>query len=943
MKSTLTPLVGLLFSGATLTEHDDLPAGAAQLGHPVWGSAQLLADLELRLGLPQARSAQPVRVQQWSRRMAELETARPGRFYARSHALDSIGTAETILAWRDELVIAGWNGDSIPGGGERLETLRELGAGLELLPGTPDRLRRVEGELVVSHTPIFDALLLAEPRTLWSGRWQRVFALIEGLGTSIRTVNATFETTPCDTDLGRLQALLRGDAVESPQVRGDGSLVLLRAETSWELADATAALLRAWEERSAAILRGGEVRALDFALVTHGLASQGLDATSAWRPALQVLPLALELAFEPRDPYRVLELLSLPVGPFEGLVGGKLASAIAEAPGIGGPAWREAKEQIEEVTHAKVLRDAESSGVTPDVAGRLADERVAARLETIATWFEQPGLDASKPAPVAALLAVAARVRKWLQERVAAVQKSSLDAPANAKLAARADILATAFARAQEFHTALAHESRSELDLVDVRLLLEQVSSGHTLVLATEGAGRIDPIDSPAGLRRARDVVVWWHCVGGTEWRPSVRPWRRAELSALRDAGVALPDSAERLVAEGGSWHQAIHAARNRLVLAMPRWAIGEALEPHPVWHEIVARLGATKADLARITIDARDLVAGRGESILHLAHPVVRDLGSLALPPARTEWHLDPTHLGASVRYSATSLDALVGCPLQWALKYPASLHPGALDSVASGPLLFGKLGHRLVEDLHRTGGLMNAAALGNVIAASLDRLLREEGAVLLRPGMTFELAQLREQLGRAIASLSELIADSKLTVVDVEVVVEAPWRAGVLGGRLDLLLRDETGRDVVIDLKWGAKHYRELLEGGRATQLAVYAAARKRLTRASEMPAAAYFSLGRGHLLATAGGPFGQAARLEGPPLADTWARLELTADRVERTLLTGRVPVTGLRQSTPMNQAMGLDPGEVDRHLAIANGAACKYCKYGALCGKNWESLS
>ena len=943
MTSTLTPLVSLLFGGATLTEHDDLPPGAAHLGCPVWGELQLLADLELRLGLPQPHVAHAVRVQQWSRRLTELETASPGRFYARSHALDSVGTAETLLGWRDELVVAGWNGDAVPNGGDRLETLRQLAEGVELLPGRPDRLRRVEEELRVAVGAPFDALLLAEPRSLWPGRWQRIFTLLEECGTVVGVQNAAFEANAGDSDLACLQSVLRGEAVGSRRLRGDGSLVLLCAETSWELAEATAALLRAWEEPSTTIVRGGEVRPLDYALVKHGLASQGLDATSAWRPALQVLPLATELAFEPRDPYRMLEILTLPGGPFQGFVGGVLAGALAEAPGIGGRPWRQAKEFIAERTCAKVTSDAAAAGTSADDARREADERVASLLERIATWFEKPGLDASRPAPRAALLEVTDRVRTWLRERLAMAQADGPSDAVQTGVAGRADILASAFARAEEFHATLSHESRADLDLVDVRLLLEQVSSGHTLTLATEAVGRIDPVNSPAALRRARDVVVWWHCVGGTEWRPAVRPWRRAELGALHGAGVVLPDMAERLAAEGKSWHNPVLAARKLLVLAMPRWALGQALEPHPVWHEMAARLEADGAALASITIEARDLLAGRAKVLSGTAKPPVRDLGPLPLPPARGEWQLDPRHLGTSIQHSATSLEALVGCPLRWVFSYPARLHAGTLDSIASGPRLSGALGHRLVEELHLSGALATPAALGDAMVAIVDRLLREEAAVLLRPGMTFELAQLRGQLGRAVRSLAETLAESKLTVAGVEVVVEAPWRAGALHGRLDLLLSDESGRDVVLDLKWGALTYRQLLESGRATQLAIYAEARKRATSAREMPAAAYFSLSQGKVLGPAGGPFARGELIDGPPLAETWARLERTVDRVERTVLTGRVAVTGVRSARPLLETIGVGPGELDRHLGNERGAACKYCAYGALCGQKWEGLA
>jgi len=943
MKIALTPLVSLLFSGATITEYDDLPPGAAQVGRPVWGRAQLLANLEQHLGLPKPAHAHVVRVQRWSRRMAELEAAKPGRFYARSYALDPIGTATTLLAWRDELVDAGWNGEPIPNGGGRIETLHELTVDAELPPGIADRLRGAEEDLRTSRTHVYDEIQLAEARSLWPGRWQRIFAVFEDIGTSVITREALFEPVRADSDLARLQTVLRGDAMGTDGLRGDGSIVVVRAETSWDLSEAVSALLSAWGEPSTVVVRAGEERPLDYTLAAYGLASQGLDATSPWRPALQLLPLAVELAFEPRDPYRMLELLTLPLGPFHGLTGEKLASALAKAPGVGGPAWREAKEEIARVTRASVIREAVSSGVAEEAAARLADERVQARLARIATWLEEPGHPASQAAPRAELLAVADRVRAWLKRRLGTARMDADGNPASSALAVRADVLATAFAQAQAFHETVSHESRENLDLVDARLLIEQVSSGHRIALASERAGRIDHVGSPAGLRRARDVVVWWHCAGGTEWRPSVRPWRRSELDALRVVGVLLPDAAERLTAEARSWHQVIRATRTRLVLAMPRWALGDALEPHPVWDEIVARLRASDADVARVTIDARDLLNGSVAALGPASSPVVRDLGALALPEARNEWRLDATHLGASATHSASSLDSLVGCPLQWVLKYPGELHAGALDSIASGPLLYGKLGHRLVEVLHQADALANPADLGKAIAAHIERLLREEGSVLLRPGMTFELAQFREQLAKAIVRLADVLVESKLTVVDVEVAVDVPWRAGTLRGRLDLLLRDPSGGDVVLDLKWGAKRYRDLLQNGLATQLAVYAAARKAATNALEMPAAAYFSLKQGTILATASATFARVALLRGPPLTDTWARLERTVSRVEVRLREGRVAVTGLRRSLPLLEWLGLDAKEREGHLATEKKAACSYCNYGALCGEKWESLA
>ena len=142
----MRPLGGLLFRGATLTEHDDLAVGTGALGRPVWNRTALLGDLEMRLGISTVPADHGVRLQQWSRRLADVAQDVP-RFYSKSYVVDPIGTATTLLTWRDLLVDAGWNGEAIANGGERLETFVELERGLQQPSGVADRLRRQSCEI----------------------------------------------------------------------------------------------------------------------------------------------------------------------------------------------------------------------------------------------------------------------------------------------------------------------------------------------------------------------------------------------------------------------------------------------------------------------------------------------------------------------------------------------------------------------------------------------------------------------------------------------------------------------------------------------------------------------------------------------------------------------------------------------------------------------------
>jgi len=930
----MKPLGGLLFRGATLTEYDDLALGAGTVGRPVWNRTALLADLELRLGIPAAASAHGVRLQQWSRQLAETSKAAPC-FFSKSYELDQIGTAATLLDWRDQLVDAGWNGEAVAGGGPRLETFVELARASSPSLGPADRLRRVEAELSSTTVSPWDELTLAEDLPAWPERWRRVFALLSARGTRVETVPPRLAASaPLDSDLGQLQASLRG---ESTRVgfRGDGSLVLLTGETSWELAHAVAALLRQDRGGSTVVVRGGDLRALDTAFAVQGLAGQGLDSESPWRPACQLLPLALELAYAPRDPYRMLELVTLPLGPFEGWVGLQLARAISKSPGIGGRAWLDAKCAIA----GDPDRPSSSTKGDTQAADQETARRRAGRLEQIAEWLEGPGDDADEGAARERLLEVSSRVASYLQKRLAraAIEKETGNAWGSHDQA----ILGAAFTQAQAFHEALSHDAREKLDLVAVRQLIEEVSSGPvSLPLGTEEAGRIDVVDGPAGLRCSRDVVVWWHCVNGTQEAPPVDPWRRAEREALQAIGVRLPDRAAALAAEADSWRRAVLAANRQLVLVVPSTAQGAHLDPHPIWDELVARLRAEATDVAKVTLTSDELLSG-SRSLARLMSPATETLAPLTLPEGRPAWHVDPSLLGSLKQHSATSLEELLGCPLTWVFRHRAGLGGSWALSIASGPLLNGRLGHRLIEVLHLAGTLTGQGGKTQAIADALERLIDEEGAVLRRPGMTFELSQLRQQLVAGVQRLAELLETSGLSIAEVESKTVADWGGRKLEGRLDLLLSDAANREIVLDVKWGRTSYQKKLQQGLALQLAMYSATRQMERGHAALPAVAYFALSRGALLSTERGLFAGVRTIEGPSTAETWSNLERTVVAVERLLRTGVVPVTGVVKSLPLLESAGVDKSNRAGH--VEPGAPCDYCGHKALCGQAWEHLS
>src|SRR6202790_2343499 len=114
----------------------------------ICGPQGFLGLLELRLGLASKPASVAGRIVQY-REFLQKAASIKERFYTKSFAKDPLAVAETLLRWRDELVLAGWDGCPDAGSSQRIRDLAEVEdlAGPDLLPGFGDRVRNVLTEL----------------------------------------------------------------------------------------------------------------------------------------------------------------------------------------------------------------------------------------------------------------------------------------------------------------------------------------------------------------------------------------------------------------------------------------------------------------------------------------------------------------------------------------------------------------------------------------------------------------------------------------------------------------------------------------------------------------------------------------------------------------------------------------------------------------------------
>lgn len=778
------------------------------------GPLGLLNVLETQLGLLRHEPSASDRVLQYREVLKRLDGE--ARFYHRSFAVDELGTAATLLAWRDQWHLHGWQRETAArmanAPSRRLRDMAavEASAAGHLAPGIGERLALV-AEAMETLAPRVDRLELTEPLAAWPKAWQRVLARLNPMETMTEAAETT-EMAPAGSMLGALQraarALEGGSAMgEGLRWRSDGSVRVLQAETGWLAANCMAHWLAA--EPMDTLLCAPAVGVLDEVLAAAGMPRQGFKEPSASRPALQVLPLVLGQLWRPLDLFGLLQFLTHPVCPVPRVARVRLARMLARSPGIGqGPAWDSAMADIE--------TDCATGGIDwPQVRERI-------RL-----WVEHERHDPAEGVPLAVVIERLQALARHFQGRLR-------DADA-ARQQAFTSGLSQTLTLLRALQT-LARQGESRIGAQALQTVLMQATaqgSAHPMLVAQVGACRT--VTHPAAAVEPAEQVIWWHLQAPGD--PSPHPWSDEELAQLRQAGIALPSLADTLAQEAGHWLRPLLAARRRLVLVLPP----PGAEVHPVWLLLQSLFDAGQAP----QIEQLESTLGDTRQPA-LAHK--------PLPRRQPWWQLPPgVPIPARGTESFSSLESLLFNPFQWVLKYPAALSPSSVLDVSDGVLLYGNLSHHLVERYVQQplALTMSDAAFNAWFGPALDELVAQEGAVLLMPGRQEELASLRRKLRFALGRLRSQWRAAGVVAVAPEERLEGHFPGGAITGYGDLLVTRHDGEQAIIDMKWGAKSYADKLAGNRHLQLAIYGELVRQ--RTGRWPRLAYFSFSTGDLLAT------------------------------------------------------------------------------------------
>lgn len=847
------------------------PGVDAAIGQVAVSAPGLLQALETQLGLLAPRASHAERVASLYGRLRETDG-----YWSASFEADPWGTASRLVRDRDELAMEGWRGQPVSEHWDALWAVTE-----SISPGAADRWAAVEGALA-SRAVGIEQLCLVDPMAEWPGAIRRVFTALQAAGVTLQEVPDAPATAHGDLGAARGVTFVP---------TADGSLQIVRPQAPTAAAEDVAAFLA--EHAQSSILVVSPDATLDAALHRAGLPTTGAPCAidGARDAALQVLPLCLELLWDPADPQVALELLSLPRMPLPRRLATRLSRALRDWPALGSEPWNEALAEFDfthdgEVANERAERRRERAQTllrpaVPLGAAELPVELVCTRIQTVAEWAR--GL-AQSPIDDACDWRRAGVQHQTLLRLLDALGDSHVPAPLLARL-------------------------------VDAATDSASVSVPYPAQAGVQRA------HAPGAVIRPADIIVWWNFTRGSA--PSVRQpgLTRAERAALGEAGIEIPTAGDRAMGAARRWRRPLAMARKQLLLVAPLSAApGEMLHPHPLWDEIAASMPSARrnAMTAALTVPR----PGLGE---HSEAPRSRAV-PLSRPTYLDRWDVPAGALSPRERESPSGLGALVGCSLQWGLRYPLGISDDrATYRVSVGPREFGSLAHEiLAEVLMQPTNLEDPERAGTRAGEIFDEVGPRRVARLFMPGRDGEREETRLTIVQSATTVVRWLRAHGLEVRKVEEKLEREFEGGLLAGRVDLLAGDPA---VVVDFKWGGRSRRQKeIREGTAYQLAAYAYAATQ--SGAPMPEFGYFILRDRLMVGRKGGPFDPDTTLEGPSASQTWETFAVSCRQALASIAAGRLEAPGGREGACTGSKV------VDGRLVLAT--PCDYCSYDALCG-------
>lgn len=860
------------------------------------GPETLLRWLEMQLGLPEPSVHVADRITEFAAILDHVQDA----VFSASMTADRWATAAELLSRRDELMLSGWDetdSELLPA------TVRDLAgaaSGVKLkFAGEATRLIHVLNALNTGQTLPPHRCVLYEDLSNWPAAWQ---AVLSRLNDSQPAHQLPAAAVGCSLRIA--QEIVRGES--SSQLTVDSSFRNVHTRSQSAAVEFVAATLAACPDKLPITVICCEddnlAMQLDACLNRIGLPTSGASGRSRAHPALQVLPLSLALCWAPVDPQALLDFLTLPLSPLPRRAASALAHALTKEPGLGSSEW---KTTIDELC---------SPENAPD--GKLREQ--------LESWCCSTPENTGSEIPAMVVRERCGMVAKWATGRALLISKDEKPDPEQVSALHTASWQATMLGEL----ALLQGESLTQPQLV--RLLDEALANGVETALCIEANGGPVRVRSLAEVDGPCNRLIWLGL--GTADTVGCR-WSTSQRRQLQAAGISVDDGSNVLSALRSAEARGLGFVQHALLAVhLPQ---DELKRLHPLWLAIHGRL--PKADQQQAPV-LEELICG-GET--RTLDPFVFDVCDVDVQvpqPQRPLWDIPADLMRDRETVSATELNDRLACPLKWTFNYLARIRSSQIATLPDDFRLKGTFCHSILERVFGSGGTL--PSVDNAVTAvttAFDDRLPLDAAPLAQPGKLVECQTLRSQMQNATRVLISTLAAGQYRIAGIETTLSGTAFGKTLKGSIDCVAERDDGEEAVIDFKYGGRSkYHDLIEEGKAVQLATYAYGRHK--ERGKFPAVAYLVLSDGLIFTPSGSSVhgvGPQSVIDAADIQDVWQQFETAVVNAEQRLTSDElVPARPLQRPDDWP-----DGATMVLHAKLSKNSVqkvCQYCDYQTLCG-------
>ncbi len=773
----------------------------------VVGCVGLLSVLELRLGLVREYDSEVERLVKYYDALRLYLMKNPELFIRGSFEVDSLGVAAKLLAWRDELIFAGWRGDT-EGVSDKITLLSDIEKRFTEPRrwGICDRWQLLLGEL--QSAEIRDIKLVVHTSIEYlHPTICRVINLLEERGAEVehRPRNQAIATQ--GTNLYKVQRMLLTGECE-PLNADDNSLQILHFKDYYTALEYSASM---GEE---AVYINGDNKAYDSIQYAFGLPQSGSMATNANPQTLQLFKLGVLLHIAPLNIYTLLSYLQVNTNPVPSNLRRTLQSVIAKEEGVGNKQWTLTIEEYEWQDDTQ-------------------KQSVISLLPT------SPSTQISR----AAIIAYCKALDSWANNRRLQIHTTNRDVSSE-DLDTSHLVKLCEMCRAMV--TVIGCSSEEYISPQELKSLVLAIYTPISYTLSTPKMGSSMVISSGAAMVDSAPKIIYMDCQNPTVESRMYSDISAIERKLLTNAGVEFWSSENQINLSLESYKLSIFNAREQATLIYCDEVRGSQTTQHPLIAELMVRC----KDIEKIIKEnpcPKNIIAIDKETSPR------EEQESFEFPVQYAKL-IEPR-----TKESYSSMSLLQDMPFDYLFKYIANIRSREFAFTGALNRVMGNVAHRYVEELvaESTDNDTLSRLHTHQYRERIERIIGCNGAIILLPENRCEYEQFLSQLDTSIMRLLNIIKALHLQIIGCE-IVESYYEPRIkckVEATMDMLLRDADGNTVVFDMKWTSsrKWYRALIENNEALQLELYRNVVNRSKRHPQVSWVGYFLLSFGELYTT------------------------------------------------------------------------------------------